>query len=185
MSEEQKRNTGPGWDEYYEAVELQEKGEITLAAAGFHNALRDFEEAGDKNGIANACSRLADVCMEKEDFGRAIEMLERAEEICQAENDEFSLLSISNRKALALRGNKEPEKAIHIYLDLIDTYHGFNNPDATVRTLKLLSEAYVENGERGKAADALRTAASIHRNFGHKRHAAALEEQADKIMAEG
>jgi tetratricopeptide (TPR) repeat protein len=185
MSNEKERNTGPGWDEYYEAVEMQERGESAPAAAGFHNALRDFEEAEDRHGIANACFRLADICTEKEEFGRAIEFLERAEEICRAENDDVSLLSTSTRKAAAFRGKGEPEKAIPIYLELIDTYHTFNNPDATVRTLKLLSGAYAENGEREKAADALRTAASIHRNFGHKRHAAALEEEAGQILAGG
>jgi len=175
-------NRGPGWEEYDEAVKLLEKGEPTMAAAGFHNAIKDFEVADNKKGIANAASRLADICLEREEYPRALEMLARVEEICTADHDRLSLMSINKRKAQALLKTNDYQAATELYLDLIEEYHQLNNPDGTVKALAALSDCYRAAGDRDKAADALKTAASIHRNFGHKRHAADLEEQAAKIL---
>ncbi len=182
-TENNNERKSPAWEDYQEAVEQLEKGEIAMAAAGFHNALKDFEAEDDQNGIANAASRLADICLEKEEYSRALDLLARAEKICDAEGDDFSLMSIKTRQAIALRRTGEHRQAINIYLELLETYHTFNNPDGSVKTLEVLSEAYIEAGDRDKAADALKTAASIHRNFGHKRHAAAFEQRAAEILA--
>ncbi len=183
MTDAVKEKKSPAWKDYDEALGHLEKGELSMAAAGFHNALKDFEMENDEKGIANAASRLADVCVAKKDYSLAVEMLARVEKICAAEDDHVSLMSIKNRQAFALRKSGNYERATALYLDLLDTYHTFNNPDGSIKILEALSETYVDAGDLQKAADALKTAASIHRNFGHKRHASTLEERAAAIEA--
>jgi len=53
----------------------------------------------DDKGIANASDKLADVCLEKEDYARALPHLDRAMAICEPANDDFSITALRKKYA--------------------------------------------------------------------------------------
>ncbi|MCW5207866.1 hypothetical protein VU10_04955 [Desulfobulbus sp. US1] len=62
---EEELKKDPAKRDYLEGREQFKKGDHSMAAMSFHNALKAFEEKGDEQGVANASDRLGDVCLEK------------------------------------------------------------------------------------------------------------------------
>jgi len=172
----------PAREEYDRGCQFMENHDLAQAANSFHNALLDYKERNDSKGIANASDKLAEVCLEREEYAKALPHLERAMSICDQANDELSLTALRKKQARALDGIGEPAKALEVYLVLLETYKAFQDPGSAVRTLEAISKAHLAMNDREKAADALFTAAAIHRNFKHTRHATELEGRGKEIL---
>jgi tetratricopeptide (TPR) repeat protein len=171
----------PAKRDYLEGRELLKKGEYAQAGMAFHNALKGFEEKGDEQGIANASDRLGDVCLEREKYDDALAHYRRAYEICEKEEDSFSILALNKKIAAVYKKQGELDKALEILFDMIEHYQLTQNPRGAVEILVVIAEVYREQGENAKAADAYRTASSIHKNFKHKRRAEEYEALAAEL----
>ncbi len=141
--------------------------EAAQAAAAFHNAILGYEKDKDDNGIANACMRLADICLGNQDFVKALEFCKRANDICSAGNDTFSLICIKETKAKIYSQWQKFDKAIALYSELVEDYNITRNPQGTVNSLETMAELYLKDDEKEKAADCYKTIASIHKSFKH------------------
>ncbi|MDG4474768.1 tetratricopeptide repeat protein [Thiovibrio frasassiensis] len=170
--------------DYEAGQEFLKNLEPAQAANAFHNALIAFELEGDDNGIANAADKLGDICAKRGDVEKAMSHYDRAYAICQKHTDRFSLFSIEKKKAKLMYDAKNYEQAVALYLDVLDEYSALRNPQGSVDTLEILAEIYLAQGEKNKAADAYRTAASIHQNFKHSRHAEQFRQKAAEIEKE-
>ena len=73
-------------------------------------------------GVANAADRLGDVCMAKEEYAKAIDHFKRAAEICEREDDSFSILALNKKLAAAYRKQGEPEKSFELLFDMLEHY---------------------------------------------------------------
>jgi len=168
----------PAKADYKAGRDFLSKGDYSQAANAFHNALIGFEEQGDKQGVANCADRLGDVCMAGEKHRMALEHFQRAFEICKEAEDAFSMLELNKKMAEAYKRLGELDKALGALFDLFDQYTDNRNPQGTVEVLEKIAGVYMDQGENLKAADALRTIASIHANFKHHRMAGEFEERA-------
>lgn len=160
-------------------------GDHTLAAAAFHNALVGFEEKEDENGVANASTQIGDICVGRHEYPRALEHYQKAFDICKSQEDQSSIMFLKKKIAATRRSLGQLDEAVALYMDILDVYGGLNNPQGAVETLEVLADVYREKGEGRKAADSYRTAADIHVNFKHTRHAEALLEKAKEAEAAG
>ena len=167
--------------DYDKGKELLEKEQYSEAAINFHNALKGFEEAGDRYGVANASDRLGDVCLAKKEYKMAIDNYLRALEIIRKDEDSWSELSLNKKMAKAHEGLGELSKALELMFDVSEHYSLTRNPKGTVETLEEIGRLFEVAGEKEKAADAYRTVASVHRNFKHKNMAADFEKKADAL----
>lgn len=172
----------PAKEEFDRGCQFMENNDLSQAANAFHNALLDYKERRDDKGIANASDKLADVCLAREDYARALPHLERAMAICEAANDDFSITALRKKYAHAYDGMGEHTKALEVNLVLLETYKAFGDPGSAVRTLEAMAKSYLAMHAPEKAADALRTAAGIHQSFKHTRHAAELEKRAQELL---
>ncbi len=171
----------PARAQYKEGREHLKQGELAAAAMALHNSLKGFEEQGDRQGMANACDRLGDVCAGREEFGLALEHYLRARELCRELGDPFSLLSLDKKLVGVYRQLGQPEQAQACCSRMLDHYGDTKNPRGMVEILEVLAVLYLDGGQQDKAADALRTIASIHRNFKHERTAQRYEQQAQEL----
>ena len=178
---EEELKKDPAKRDYLEGREQFKKGDHSMAAMSFHNALKAFEERGDDEGVANASDRLGDVCLAKKDFAAALEHYQRAYAICEKEEDSFSTLSLNKKIAAIYREQGELDKALEIIFDMVEHYHLTRNPQGMVEVMSLIAQLYQEKGENQKAADTYRTVASIHKNFKHKRMAEEFAALADEL----
>lgn len=169
--------------DYEEGKIFLGKGDLGQAANAFHNAFIEYEQNNNQEGMANCSDRLGDVCMERKEYEKAINHYEKAFEIIKKLKDTFSEISLNKKLAKCNRELGLFDKAIEIYLTLFDLYSGMRNVGSTVETIIALAETYEAKGEKGKAADALKSAASVHANFNHKKDAQALLERAEAIEA--
>lgn len=167
--------------DYEGGQEFLKKGDAAQAANAFHNALLGFQQEKNVGGIANASDKLGDICFEKNDFEQAIVNWETAHKICTQESDRTSAFSIEKKRAKLYWQWKKYDQAIALYLGLLDEYHHNNNPQGSVETLETLSQIHLENGSKSKAAECLRTVASIHKNFKHVNFYKRFMERADEI----
>jgi tetratricopeptide (TPR) repeat protein len=179
---DQSKISDPAKEEFDRGCQFMENHDLAQAANAFHNALLDFKERRDDKGIANASDKLADVCLERQDYARALPHLERAMAICEPANDDFSITALRKKYARAYDGMGEHSKALEVNLVLLETYKAFGDPGSAVRTLENMAKAYLAMNDKEKAADALRTAADIHLSFKHTRHAAELEARAQELL---
>ncbi|MDF1577327.1 MAG: tetratricopeptide repeat protein [Desulfobulbales bacterium] len=157
--------------DYEAGREFLKDGDVAQAANAFHNALIGFEQEGNENGIANASDKLADICAERGETEKALVNLERAYLICSKHSDRFSLFTLERKKAGLIYQSGDLDKAVRLYLDILDEFSALRNPQGSVETLETLAEIYLQQGEKEKAADAYRIAASIHQSFKHQKHA--------------
>ena len=171
----------PAKRDYLQGREQLKKGDYSMAAMSFHNALRAFEEKDDEQGVANASDRLGDVCLEKKDFAAALEHYRRAYTICEKEEDSFSTLALNKKIAAIYREQGELDKAMEIIFDMVEHYHLTRNPQGMVEVMAVIAQLYQEKGENQKAADTYRTVSSIHKNFKHKRKAEEFAALADEL----
>lgn len=169
--------------EYEEGRQALEKGDFGAAAVALHNALVGFEEKGDEPGIANASNQLGILCLKRHDYQGADKHFQRAYALCEKLGDPMSLSLLKKRFIEVQRGLKAYSEAIEACLDLLDMYHGNNDPRGTVQLLESMSEIYLEWGKTKQAADTLRTVASIHRNFKHHSIAESFALKAGELEA--
>ena len=179
--EEKKRSSDPVQAEYDDGIAFLQEKDLTQAAVAFHNALRGYEEKKHQDGIANCSNQLGNVCLEKGDFDKAKDHYLRAWEICERFDDPMSLLSLSGQLVAVYRGLGEHAKAMELCLDMLDTHDRNNNPKDTVETMELIADIYLDQDEKGKAADAYRTIASIHTNFKHMNFAKRFLDKAEEL----
>lgn len=174
--------TDPAKEEFDRGCQFMENNDLSQAANCFHNALLDYKERRDDKGIANASDRLADLCLEREDYTRALPHLERAMAICEQANDDLSMTALKKKFARAYDGLGDHKQALRVYGELLETYRTFRDPASAIRTLEGMSKTFLAQSDKEKAADALRTAAAIHRSFKHSRQAEEFEERAAALL---
>ncbi|MCB2180587.1 MAG: tetratricopeptide repeat protein [Desulfobulbaceae bacterium] len=167
--------------DYEEGQQFLQNDKISLAANMFHNALIGFEQEENEKGIANASDKLGDVCTARGDYEVALKHYERAFAICHAQGDAFSLSALDRKKAQLYAAWGKHDEAVNLYLDIIDECNAMKNPQGTVKTLEMLAQVYIDAGKRDMAADCFRTAAAIHKNFKHEKHAKALMKKAEEV----
>ncbi len=170
--------------DYEAGQEFLKNLEPAQAANAFHNALIAFELEGNENGVANAADKLGDICAARGDVATALNHYDRAYAICRKHSDRFSLFSIEKKKAKLMYDAKDYDQAIRLYADVLDEYSALRNPQGSVDTLEILAEIHLAKGEKSKAADAYRTAASIHQSFKHSRHAEKFRQKAAETEKE-
>lgn len=170
--------------DYDEGRGYVERGESALAAVALHNAMRGFEEENNREGVANAANQLGHACLIKNEFDKAVVHYKKAWQICEELGDSLSLLSVAKQLAEAHKGLGEYRQALDFCLDLLDTYQKNNDPKNSVEVLERMAEIYNDAGDKLRAADAYKTAASIHANFNHSTIAESLREKAAKLVEE-
>ena len=171
QEEETKEEKSQAQLDYEAGQEFLKNLEPAQAANAFHNALIAFELEGNENGIANAADKLGDICAARGDVATAMSHYDRVYAICQKHTDRFSLFSIEKKKAKLMYDAKDYDQAIRLYGEVLNEYSALRNPQGSVDTLEIIAEIYLAKGEKGKAADAYRTIAAIHKSFKHSRHA--------------
>jgi tetratricopeptide (TPR) repeat protein len=181
MNQEPEEAKDPAKADYDQGKQIRQAGDEALAASCFHNALVGFEQNGDDKGVANASDQLGDICALREEHEKAIEHYQRAYDICDKENDSFSLIALLKKIVVSKRALNKYDEAIKIYLNVIDIYSGYNNPGGTVAAMEELAKLYLEIGERQKSADTYRTIASIHKNFKHNTYAKEFMDKATQV----
>ena len=185
MNQEPEEAKDPAQADYDQGKQIRQAGDEALAASCFHNALVGFEQNGDDKGVANASDQLGDICALREEHEKAIEHYQRAYDICDKENDSFSLIALLKKIVVSKRALNKYDEAIKIYLNVIDIYSGYNNPGGTVAAMEELAKLYLEIGERQKSADTYRTIASIHKNFKHNTYAKEFMDKATQVEQGG
>jgi len=181
MNQESEEAKDPAQVDYDQGKDILQAGDEALAASCFHNALVGFEQDDNEKGIANASDQLGDICAAREEHEKAIEHYQRAFDICDKENDRFSLIALQKKLVVSKKALKKYDEAIKIYLNVIDIYSGYNNPGGTVAAMEELAKLYLEIGERQKSADTYRTIASIHKNFKHNTYAKEFMDKATQV----
>ncbi len=169
--------------DYEQGIKFNETNDISQAAAAFHNALLGFEQENDENGVANASMRLADICIEKDEFEKALKYCDKAHEICSKKSDRFSILTITAKQAVIYGKWDKFDQAIPIYIELIDEYNATRNPQATVDSLEALADLYIKTNNKDKAADCYKTIASIHKSFKHDNFYDRFQKKAADLLA--
>lgn len=171
----------PAQLDYEAGVEFLKKGDLAQAASSFHNALVGFEQAGNKEGMANSTDKLGDVCKNRNEYDKALEYYDKAYEICKEFDDVYSSMSLNNKQAECLTAQEKYQEAINIYLDLLEGHEKMRNPDSSVKTLLIIADVYQKAGNMEGCIDAHKTAASIHANFGHVNAARRLQEKITEL----
>lgn len=154
--------------DYEKGQEYFEKKDMAQAAAAFHNALQGFTQDEDENGVANASTKLGDICLDRKEFEKASGYFDQAYAICKKHEDRFSLFLLERKKAQVYDEAGDYSKAIAAYVDIIDEFNALRDPRGAVETLETLAEVYLKQTEKAKAADCYRTIASIHKHYRHK-----------------
>ncbi|MFU8819251.1 MAG: tetratricopeptide repeat protein [Desulfurivibrio sp.] len=179
---EEEREKTPAELDYDEGLELLKRGSFPQAAAAFHNALRGFEEEKNDTGIARSTTKLAEICLEREEYGKALPHLQRALAICRTAEDDLSATYLQKRLLRTHRGLKDYPAALELALELMAAYQDYNNPAGAVEMMEQMAEIYLAIGEREKAAESYRTAAAIHQGFKHTRAAQAMLDLAEAAL---
>lgn len=176
--DQQQEDKSQAQQDYEAGQEFLKDNDGAQAANAFHNALVGYEQEENENGIANAADKLGDICADRGDTAKALELYDRAYTLCQKNFDRFSLFVLERKKAGLAYKRGDLDQALELYLEVLDEYGALRNPEGSVETLEILAEIYLKQGEKTKAADAYRMAASIHRDFKHETHAAEFEAKA-------
>lgn len=169
--------------DYAEGRGYVERGEAAMAAVALHNALRGFEEENNQEGIANTSNQFGHACLMKKEYDKALLHYQRAWEICENLEDPVSLLSIAKQLVETHKGLENYPKAVELCFYLLDAYQRNNDPKNSVDVLEMLAEVYIASEELEKGADAYKTAASIHANFGHEKIAETYRQKAAGLVS--
>ena len=100
MNQDPQEAKDPAQADYDQGKELRQAGDEALAASCFHNALVGFEQDNNEKGIANASDQLGDICAAREEHEKAIVHYQRAYDICDKENDRFSLVALLKKMVI-------------------------------------------------------------------------------------
>jgi len=171
----------PARAEYEEGKKALAAGDYGQAAISLHNALLAAQQKDDQPGIANASNQLGLLCLAKKDYATASRHFETALAICQAAGDGASVAAISRSLIESLTGQQLFPQAVACCFDLLDLYTANNDPQGSVAALETLAEVYRVCGQTARAADTLRTIASIHRNYRHQDIADEFLRRADAL----
>jgi tetratricopeptide (TPR) repeat protein len=175
----------PARAEYEAGKKALAAGNYGEAAVSLHNALVSFQEKNDQPGTANASNQLGLLCLARKDYATASSHFETALAICEEVGDQASVAAIRRSLVESLSGERLFPQAVDHCLDLLDLYAANNDPQNSVMVLEMLAEVYIASGETDRAADTLRTAASIHRNFRHQSMADDFLRRADALEQGG
>ncbi|MDR3090361.1 MAG: hypothetical protein LBU39_11185 [Desulfobulbaceae bacterium] len=167
--------------EYEEGKKALAAGNYGQAAVSLHNALVTFQEKGDTSGVANARNQLGLLCLAKKEYAAATEHFETVLTICEEAGDRASIAALYRSLVESLSGEQLFARAAGCCLELLDLYAANNDPQGSVAALELLAGVYTASGQPLKAADALRTVASIHRNYQHQSIADDFLRRADAL----
>lgn len=173
-----KRSEADENSEYEQGKRFRAQGEFALAAAAFHNVLVQCEQDGDIHGTINAVYQLGLVCSARGDAEQALLHFMRAEDLCSREHDAMSQLAVAGQIIEMLIQKARYAEAVERCLILLDIYQDHNDPQGSVALIEKMATIYRKAGQYEKAADALRTVASIHSNFHHETIAEAYLVQA-------
>ncbi len=182
--QDEKQDAKPGDSvkaDYEEGKKYLENGDTAQAAVALHNALLGYREKDDKNGIANASNQLGKVCVERNEYEKALKHFQCAWGICEELGDPSSLLALLHQFTLVYNGLEQYPKSIEACLDILGRYQDNNDPRGTVAALEQMAEIYIKMDEKSKAADTYRTIASIHANFKHENIAESYVEKANQL----
>ncbi|MBU0675488.1 MAG: soluble NSF attachment family protein [Proteobacteria bacterium] len=182
MPAEKKDDKSQAQIDYESGQKFLTNNDLSQATVAFHNALKQFEEEKNENGIANANDKLGDICVSRKEYDRAQKFYAKTYEICKKHEDEFSLFSIEKKLAALMFATDAFEEAIKSYLKILDHYTLMRNPQGSVETLITLAQIYEKKGAGDKAAEAYTMAASIHKNFKHEKEHDTLMELAAKAI---
>ena len=169
--------------DYQQGLQFLQDKNYSQAAMAMHNALVGYEQQEKEEGIANANDKLGDICLAQQQYEKALPHFEKAYAICKQHDDLMSLLALRKKLIFCHRGLQQFDEALQLYLELLDVYEAMNNPGSTVETMVGMAETYQEKGDLQNAADAYNTAADIHANFKHTRHAEKLRTLARELEA--
>ncbi len=175
-------NISPAKKDYNEGLDYLKTNELAMAANAFHNALMGWEEEGDLHGVANASDQLGDICVEREEFDKALTHYDRAYKICTDDFDRFSLFSLEIKKANVFVLMKRYDEALDLYWEIFDEYTGNRDPRGVVDTLEVMADIFITTGDKAKAAECYQMIAKTHLNFKHPAEAAAYEAKAKDVM---
>ncbi len=167
--------------DYESGVEYLNKSDFSMAANAFHNALVGYEQSENSEGVANASDKLGDLCLEREDFDKALMYYDKAYRICKDADDLLSLNSLRKKKAACFHGQKNYSEAMSIYFDMLDYYEKMKDPQAAVDMILKVADIFKEQGDIKNCIDAYKTAASIHTNYNHPNNAAELMAKAEEL----
>ncbi len=167
--------------DYADGIGFLEQQEYGQAAVALHNALVGFEQRQDETGIANASNQLGHVCLFRNEYEGALNHYQRALIVVEKANDRMSTLAVLHKIVTAQKGLKKYDEAIAVCLDMLELYQDNRDPQGTVVTLETMAEIYLEDGQKGKAADAYKTIGSIHKNFRHDTMASQYLEKAAQL----
>ncbi len=179
---EKEEDKSPAQQDYERGMAFLNDKESAQAAAAFHNALLGFEQDNDEKGVANASMQLADICLDREEFEQALQHCATADKICAAPEDTFSIICIKEKKAKIYSQWPKYDKAIGLYIELVEDYNKTRNPQGTVNSLETLAELYLKVNDKEKAADSYNTIASIHKSFKHVTYYHRYEKKAAEAL---
>jgi len=172
---------GAAPSEYEAGKKALAAGDYGQAALSLHNALLTAEEKNDQPGIANASNQLGLLCLAKKDYTAANQHFERALAICEAAGDWASIAAVRRSLIESLTDGELFSQAAAQCFDLLDLHTANNDPQGGVAALEMLAGVYIAAGATAKAADTLRTVASIHRNYRHQDMADEFLRRADAL----
>ena len=161
-------STDPARAEYEAGKKALAAGDYGQAAVSLHNALLAAQEKNDQPGIANTSNQLGLLCLARKDYSAACGHFEAALTICQTAGDGASVAAIERSLIESLTAQQLFAQAATRCLGLLDLYAANNDPQGGVAALEILAEVYIAAGQTARAADTLRTVASIHRNYRHQ-----------------
>ncbi|OGR06767.1 MAG: hypothetical protein A2511_16705 [Deltaproteobacteria bacterium RIFOXYD12_FULL_50_9] len=173
----------PAQSDFESGKKFLQEASYGQAANAFHNALLGFEQTNNEQGIANANDKLGDICRERQEFEKALRYYQGSQEICEHLKDTPSVLALLKKKAFCHRSLGQLSETLSLSFQLLDIYTDWQNPALSVEILSDIAGLFTEMGEREKAADTYKTAAAIHRNYGHTIIAQELLDKADTVLA--
>ncbi len=179
---EKEEDKSPAQQDYERGMAFLNDKEAAQAAAAFHNALLGFEQDNDEKGVANASMQLADICLVRGEFEPALQHCATADKICAASEDTFSIICIKEKKAKIYNQWSKYDKAIGLYIELVEDYNETRNPQGTVNSLETLAELYLKVNDKKKAADSYNTIARIHKSFKHVTYYHRYEKKAAEAL---
>ena len=173
--------TDPTRAEYEEGKKALAAGDYGQAAISLHNALVIAQERNDQPCIANASNQLGLLCLAKKDYATASRHFETSLAICEAVGDSASVAASTRSLIESLTGEELFSQAVARCFELLDLYAANNDPQGSVATLETLADVYTTCGQTARAADTLRTVASIHSNYRHQDIADEFLRRADAL----
>lgn len=159
-------------DEYNKTRSL-----ITLSAANlrFENfekaqeyaleALHTAESLGDERMLGKANNQLFQLHFILEDYSKALQYIQKAEEIFAYEKDTVSKIAIKSNEAAIYLKQKKYNKALKIYQESLKLGQNIKAPQTIVKILNNIGFIYIETKEYPLAIQFLEGAIQLNKNI--------------------